>query len=46
MGSIILGLGTAFAIEGPVNTFLRAQKLFPGPHQGHTWCTAAPCTVD
>jgi len=31
-GSIILGLGTAFAIEGPVNTFLRAQKLFPGPH--------------
>jgi hypothetical protein len=32
MGSLILGLGTAFAIEGPVNTFLRAQKLFPGPH--------------
>jgi len=31
-GSLILGLGTAFAIEGPVNTFLRAQKLFPGPH--------------
>ena len=29
---MILGLGTAFAIEGPVNTFLRAQKLFPGPH--------------
>ena len=24
--------GTSFAIEGPVNTFLRAQKLFPGPH--------------
>ena len=24
--------GTSFAIEGPVNPFLRAQKLFPGPH--------------
>ena len=32
MGAVILGLGTSFAIEGPVNTFLRAQKLFPGPH--------------
>jgi len=32
IGSVILGLGTSFAIEGPVNTFLRAQKLFPGPH--------------
>lgn len=32
VGSVILGLGTSFAIEGPVNTFLRAQKLFPGPH--------------
>jgi len=32
IGSVVLGLGTAFAIEGPVNTFLRAQKLFPGPH--------------
>ena len=32
VGSVILGLGTAFAIEGPVNTFLRAQKLFPGSH--------------
>ena len=32
VGSVVLGLGTAFAIEGPVNTFLRAQKLFPGPH--------------
>ena len=31
VGSVILGLGTSFAIEGPVNTFLRAQKLFPGP---------------
>ena len=32
VGSVVLGLGTAFAIEGPVNTFMRAQKLFPGPH--------------
>ena len=32
VGSLILGLGTSFAIEGPVNTFLRAGKLFPGPH--------------
>ena len=32
VGSVVLGLGTAFAIEGPVNTFIRAQKLFPGPH--------------
>jgi len=32
VGAVILGLGTSFAIEGPVNTFLRAQKLFPGPH--------------
>lgn len=31
-GSLVLGLGVSFAIEGPVNTFLRAQKLFPGPH--------------
>ena len=32
VGSVVLGLGTAFAIEGPVNTFMRANKLFPGPH--------------
>merc|ERR1712151_1047236 len=32
VGSVILGLGTSFAIEVPVNTFLRAEKLFPGPH--------------
>lgn len=32
LGSILLGLGTSFAIEGPVNTFMRAGKLFPGPH--------------
>ena len=32
LGSTLLGLGTSFAIEGPVNTFMRAGKLFPGPH--------------
>ncbi|CAM9604706.1 unnamed protein product [Phaeothamnion confervicola] len=32
LGSLLLGLGTFSAIEGPVNTFLRAGKLFPGPH--------------
>lgn len=31
-GSTVLGLGVSFAIEGPINTFIRAQKLFPGPH--------------
>jgi hypothetical protein len=24
--------GTSFAIEGPLNTYARAGKLFPGPH--------------
>lgn len=32
LGSIILGLGVFAAIEGPVNTYIRAGKLFPGPH--------------
>ena len=32
LGTILLGLGIPFAIEGPVNTFMRAGKLFPGPH--------------
>lgn len=32
LGSVLLGMGTSFAIEGPVNTFMRAGKLFPGPH--------------
>ncbi|CAM9344612.1 unnamed protein product [Chrysoparadoxa australica] len=31
-GSLILALGVFAAIEGPVNTYLRAGKLFPGPH--------------
>eukprot|EP00613_Pedinella_sp_CCMP2098_P033349 CAMPEP_0171723224 /NCGR_PEP_ID=MMETSP0991-20121206/23533_1 /TAXON_ID=483369 /ORGANISM="non described non described, Strain CCMP2098" /LENGTH=290 /DNA_ID=CAMNT_0012315655 /DNA_START=10 /DNA_END=883 /DNA_ORIENTATION=- len=32
LGSALLGLGVCFAIEGPVNTYMRAGKLFPGPH--------------
>ncbi|KAG5174980.1 hypothetical protein JKP88DRAFT_203917 [Tribonema minus] len=32
VGSLILGLGVFAAIEGPVNTYIRAGKLFPGPH--------------
>lgn len=31
-GSLLLFIGTAFAIEGPLNTYARAGKLFPGPH--------------
>jgi len=31
-GSLILALGVGFAIEGPVNTWMRTGKLFPGPH--------------
>lgn len=31
-GAVLAFLGTVFAIEGPLNTFARAGKLFPGPH--------------
>jgi hypothetical protein len=31
-GHMLLGLGTLMAVSGPVNTFLRTGKLFPGPH--------------
>ncbi|KAL7530155.1 hypothetical protein ACHAWF_003265 [Thalassiosira exigua] len=31
-GALLLFVGTAFAIEGPLNTYARAGKLFPGPH--------------
>ena len=31
-GSLLAFVGTAFAIEGPLNTYARAGKLFPGPH--------------
>lgn len=31
-GAWIAFFGTLFAIEGPLNTYARAGKLFPGPH--------------
>jgi len=31
-GVMLAFLGTSFAIEGPLNTYARAGKLFPGPH--------------
>jgi len=31
-GALLAAIGTAFAIEGPLNTYARAGKLFPGPH--------------
>jgi hypothetical protein len=37
-GHLLLGLGVLFAVAGPVNTFLRTGKLFPGPH---LWAGAA-----
>jgi hypothetical protein len=30
--SLLLGLGGTFSIVGPLNTYLRTGKLFPGPH--------------
>lgn len=32
LGTVLLAIGIPFAIEGPVNTYMRAGKLFPGPH--------------
>lgn len=31
-GSILLGSGVMFAVEGAFNTYMRTGKLFPGPH--------------
>eukprot|EP00532_Pseudo-nitzschia_australis_P003611 CAMPEP_0168195328 /NCGR_PEP_ID=MMETSP0139_2-20121125/19778_1 /TAXON_ID=44445 /ORGANISM="Pseudo-nitzschia australis, Strain 10249 10 AB" /LENGTH=292 /DNA_ID=CAMNT_0008119137 /DNA_START=122 /DNA_END=997 /DNA_ORIENTATION=+ len=31
-GAMLAFIGTVFAIEGPLNTYARAGKLFPGPH--------------
>lgn len=31
-GAILAAIGTIFAVEGPLNTYARAGKLFPGPH--------------
>jgi hypothetical protein len=48
-GSLLAFIGTAFAIEGPLNTYARAGKLFPGPHLYAgaglvvLWALAAAC---
>jgi len=48
-GSLLAFIGTAFAIEGPLNTYARAGKLFPGPHLYAgaglvvLWAAAAAC---
>merc|ERR1719199_773928 len=42
LGSVLLGIGGSFAIEGPVNTYMRAGKLFPGPH---VYAGAAICSM-
>mmetsp|Transcript_24694 Transcript_24694/g.38140 ORF Transcript_24694/g.38140 Transcript_24694/m.38140 type:complete len:154 (-) Transcript_24694:653-1114(-) len=50
MGAAILAMGVGIAVEGPVNTFMRTGKLFPGPHlyagAGMTaiWALAAALT--
>mmetsp|Transcript_33333 Transcript_33333/g.94441 ORF Transcript_33333/g.94441 Transcript_33333/m.94441 type:complete len:292 (-) Transcript_33333:35-910(-) len=31
-GSLLLSMGVLLSVEGGLNTFLRAGKLFPGPH--------------
>jgi len=48
-GTTLAFVGTFFAIEGPLNTYARAGKLFPGPHlyAGAAlvvlWSAAAAC---
>eukprot|EP00980_Cylindrotheca_fusiformis_P004507 scaffold961_cov122-Cylindrotheca_fusiformis.AAC.15 len=48
-GALLAFLGTVFAIEGPLNTYARAGKLFPGPHLYAgaglvcLWALAASC---
>lgn len=48
-GSLLLALGVAIGVEGPVNTYMRTGKLFPGPHLYAgagivvLWATAAAC---
>merc|ERR1719174_408471 len=32
LGTVLLAVGIPMALEGPVNTYMRAGKLFPGPH--------------
>jgi len=48
-GALLAFIGTFFAIEGPLNTYARAGKLFPGPHLYAgaglvvLWAAAAAC---
>lgn len=48
-GALLAFIGTSFAIEGPLNTYARAGKLFPGPHLYAgaglvvLWALAAAC---
>lgn len=48
-GAFLAFIGTVFAIEGPLNTYARAGKLFPGPHLYAgaglvcLWALAAAC---
>lgn len=42
MGTVLLAIGIPFGIEGPVNTFMRAGKLFPGEH---VYAGAAICSL-
>ena len=48
-GVMLAAIGTTFAIEGPLNTYARAGKLFPGPHLYAgaglvvLWSAAAAC---
>jgi hypothetical protein len=49
IGSILLGVGVTVAILGTFNTYMRAGKLFPGPHlyagMGITICWAIAAAV-
>lgn len=48
-GAVLVFIGTLFAIVGPLNTYARAGKLFPGPHLYAgagvvvLWALAASC---
>lgn len=48
-GSLLLGLGVLSGVAGPLNTYFRTGKLFPGPHlyAGASivvlWALAAAC---
>ena len=41
LGTILLAVGIPMALEGPVNTYMRAGKLFPGPHVYAGVCVAS-----